>query len=80
MTPGVIEALGGMPRWHHAAAATPVRGLRLNAERLFDALEDDFAMTADLLSAMAVRLRDHHRIPGNSRPGLGTPRSAPSRS
>jgi CRP-like cAMP-binding protein len=80
MTPGLFEALGGAPRWHHAVAATPVRGLRLNAERLFDGLEDDFAMTADLLSAMAVRLRDYHRIPNSSRPGRGTPRSAPPRS
>ena len=74
MTPGLFEALGSASRWHDAIAATPVRGLRLNAERLFDALEDDFAMTADLLSAMAARLRYQHQVVGMPRPGRGTPR------
>jgi CRP-like cAMP-binding protein len=80
MAPGLYEALGGLPRWHSATAATPVRGLRLIAERLFDALEDDFAMTAELLAAMAARVRDQHRFLGTPRPGPGTPSSAPSRS
>jgi CRP-like cAMP-binding protein len=79
-TPGMFEALGGVPRWHGAIAATPVRGLRLNAERLFDALEDDFALTADLLSAMAARLRVQHQMVGSSRPVRGTPHSEPSQS
>ena len=80
MTPGLFEALGGVTRWHSATAATPVRGLRLIAERLFDALEDDFAMTADLLSAMAARVRFERQVPGTPRLGPGTPSSAPSRS
>jgi CRP-like cAMP-binding protein len=80
MAPGLFEALGGVPRWHSAIAATPVRGLRLMAERLFDALEDDFAMAADLLSAMAGRVRYQCRVPGTPRLGPGTPSSAPSRS
>jgi CRP-like cAMP-binding protein len=77
MGPGLFEALGGVPRWHSAIAATPVRGLRLIAERLFDALEDDFAMTADLLSAMAARVRSDRQGPGTPRPGPGTTSSAP---
>jgi hypothetical protein len=76
MAPGLFEALGGVPRWHSATAATPVRGLHLIAERLFDALEDDFAMAADLLSAMAARVRYQCRVPGTP----GTPGSAPSQS
>ena len=80
MAPGLFEALGGVPRWHSATAATPVRGLRLIAERLFDALEDDFAMAADLLSAMAARVRYQRRVPGTPRLGPGTPSSTPSRS
>jgi CRP-like cAMP-binding protein len=80
MAPGQFEALGGVPRWHSATAATPVRGLRLIAERLFDALEDDFAMAADLLSALAARVRYERQVPGTPRLGPGTPSSAPSRS
>jgi CRP-like cAMP-binding protein len=57
MVPGLIDALAAAPRWHDARAATPLMGLRLSAERLFDALEDDFAMAADLLSALAVKVR-----------------------
>jgi CRP-like cAMP-binding protein len=78
MTPGLFEALGGVPRWHSATVATPVRGLRLIAERLFDALEDDFAMAEDLLSAMAARVRYQRQVPGGLRPGPGTRSSAPS--
>lgn len=61
MVPGVLEALGAAPRWHDARAATPLMGLRLSAERLFDALEDDFAMAADLLTALAMKVR-HQRL------------------
>jgi CRP-like cAMP-binding protein len=80
MAPGLFEALAGVPRWHSATAATPVRGIRLIAERLFDALEDDFAMAADLLSAMAARVRYQRQVPGTPRLGPGTLSSAPSRS
>jgi CRP-like cAMP-binding protein len=56
-TPGALEAIAGASRWHAAAAATAVTGLRLSAERLFDALEDDFSMAEDLLAALASQLR-----------------------
>jgi CRP-like cAMP-binding protein len=64
-SPGLFEALGATPRWHDAVAAEPVRGLRLNAERLFDAFEDDFAMAADVLSVMAARVCLHRRMSCN---------------
>ena len=54
---GALEAIGGMPRWCEATAATAVTGLRLSAERLFDALEDDFSMAEDLLATLASQLR-----------------------
>ena len=56
MIPGFFEALATTTRWHDAMAATRVTGLRFSAERLFDALEDDFAMAADLLSALTARV------------------------
>jgi CRP-like cAMP-binding protein len=49
--------MAGQPRWCDAVAATPLTGLRLSAERLFDALEDDFSMAEDLLAALALQLR-----------------------
>jgi hypothetical protein len=36
---------------------TPIQGLRLRADRLFDAFEDEFAMAAGLLSVLAARVR-----------------------
>jgi CRP-like cAMP-binding protein len=57
MAPGGLEAVAGMPRWCDAVAATALTGLRLSAERLFDALEDDFSMAEDLLAALASQLR-----------------------
>jgi hypothetical protein len=57
MAPGLFDALAGAPRWHDASAVTPIQGLRLRADRLFDAFEDDFAMAADLLSVLAARVR-----------------------
>ena len=57
MAPGGLEAVAGVPRWCDAVAATAVRGLRLSAERLFDAVEDDFFMAEDLLAALASQLR-----------------------
>jgi CRP-like cAMP-binding protein len=55
--PGGLEAMAGVPRWCDAVAATAITGLRLSAERLFDALEDDFSMAEDLLAALAAQLR-----------------------
>ena len=57
MVVGAFEALAAAPRWHDAIAATEVTGFRLSTERLYDALEDDFVMAADLLSALASRVR-----------------------
>jgi len=56
MVPGVFEVLGGAPRWTDATAATPIRGLRLSTKLLFDAIENNFAMAADLLSSLAQRV------------------------
>jgi CRP-like cAMP-binding protein len=55
-SPGLFDALAGV-RWHDAIAITPVTGFRLSADRLFDALEDDFAMAADVLAALATLVR-----------------------
>jgi CRP-like cAMP-binding protein len=57
MVLGAFDALAAAPRWHDAMAVTEVRGFRLSADRLYDALEDDFVMAADLLSALASRVR-----------------------
>lgn len=57
MIAGGVEALATAPRWHDATTTTSIIGLRLGAERLFDALEDDFSMAEDLLSTLAVRIR-----------------------
>jgi CRP-like cAMP-binding protein len=57
MVVGAFDALAAAPRWHDAMAATAVTGFRLSTERLYDALEDDFVMAADLLSALASRVR-----------------------
>jgi hypothetical protein len=57
MAPGGPEAVAGMPRWCDAVAATALTGLRLRADRLFDALEDDFAMAEDLMASLASQLR-----------------------
>jgi CRP-like cAMP-binding protein len=55
--PGSVEALAAAPRWYDAIAATPVTGLRLSAERFFDAMEDDFEMATDVLASLAARVR-----------------------
>jgi CRP-like cAMP-binding protein len=55
--PGALEAIAGTPRWCDAVSLTPITGLRLSAERLFDALEDDFSMAEDLLAALASQRR-----------------------
>ena len=65
--PGVIETLAAARRWHDATAVTSVTGLRLSAERFLDALEDDFAMAADVLWALATRVRQQQTL-GRSRP------------
>jgi CRP-like cAMP-binding protein len=57
MVMGAFDALAAAPRWHDAIAATDVTGFRLSTERLYDALEDDFVMAADLLSTLASRVR-----------------------
>jgi CRP-like cAMP-binding protein len=59
-TPGVFDALAGM-RWHDATAVTPITGFHLTADRLFDALEDDFAMAADVLAGLAVLVRSQRQ-------------------
>lgn len=59
-TPGVFDALGGV-RWHDATAVAPITGFRLTADRLFDALEDDFAMAADVLTSLAALVRAQRR-------------------
>jgi CRP-like cAMP-binding protein len=55
--PGALDAIAGTPRSYAAKAVTPVTALRLSADRLFDALEDDFSMAEDLLAALATGLR-----------------------
>jgi CRP-like cAMP-binding protein len=60
--PGLFDALAGV-RWHDAVAVTPVTGFRLSADRLFDALEDDFAMAADVLAALAALVRSQRQAP-----------------
>jgi CRP-like cAMP-binding protein len=78
MVPGLLEVFAGRRRWHRATAATRVVGLRLSGERLFDALEDDFAMAADVLSALAARARLQRRaLGGLQRPGGDTRDSVP---
>jgi hypothetical protein len=56
MDPGLFDALAGV-RWHDAIAATPIIGFRLSADRLFDTLEDDFPMAADILAELAALVR-----------------------
>jgi CRP-like cAMP-binding protein len=62
--PGAFDALAAAPRWHDAVAATAVTGLRLSAECLFYAIEDDFATATDLLWMLAARVRSQRHALG----------------
>ncbi len=71
--PGMADAFAAAPRWHDAIAETPVTGLRLSAERFFDALEDDFEMATDVLTALAAQARQQQQaLVGSPPPGLDT--------
>jgi CRP-like cAMP-binding protein len=55
--PGLFEALADAARWHDATTATPISGFRLRAERIVDAVENDFAMAEDVMAALASMVR-----------------------
>ncbi len=78
MDPGLFDALAGV-RWHDAMVVMPVTGFRLSADRLFDTLEDDFPMAADLLAGLAARVRTQRQaLTSSPREELSSPVQQPA--
>ena len=56
-TVGGIDALANVPRWYQAQAETPVRMLRIDAQRLLDVIEDNIELGMDMLRVFGLGLR-----------------------
>src|SRR5688572_28999814 len=56
-TVGGIDALANVPRWYQACAETPVRTLRVDAQRLLDVVEDNIELGMDMLRVFGLGLR-----------------------
>jgi CRP-like cAMP-binding protein len=56
-TVGGIDALASVPRWYEARAETPIRTLRVDAQRLLDVIEDNIELGMDMLRVFGLGLR-----------------------
>jgi CRP-like cAMP-binding protein len=54
---GAAESLAREPRWYDARAKAEVRALRIEAERIFDVIEDHMDLATDLLRVFARSTR-----------------------
>jgi len=61
-TVGGIDALANVPRWYEARAETPVRTLRVDAQRLLDVIEDNIELGMDMLRVFGLGLRQLQAI------------------
>jgi CRP-like cAMP-binding protein len=75
-TVGGLDSLANVPRWFEARARTPLRGLRVETQRLLDVFEDNMEMGIDLLRVIGYTLHElQSRVDAKNsiRPDPGAP-------
>jgi CRP-like cAMP-binding protein len=71
-TVGGIDALANVPRWYQARAETPIRTLRIDAQRLLDVIEDNIELGMDMLRVFGLGLRQLQALEYESKLREGT--------